>query len=272
MFSQNMNFSNVSQMKSDPTPAMIMENPMIVEQHQVEAPKTYSISQHYHHSGHVAPKSVSVPELHSHGLSIAIRNLTTELLTSNWIDPACLLPTQISLFENATPEQKARLIEIWRLSPPEYTMYGMGELQDELGDWRHTTVQQEEEMARIRLQRKEIMSQQTESDKSMSVGSGTEHSEPYITSGYEMLAQREYEQQKKQAETKEQYSDLGPPEANYVPSTDPVFKSTEWWRHDYAGLHQPIEHQYGMFDQMNQFRAPAHVSVGHGAQEDEEML
>ena len=272
MFSQNMNFSNMPQTKSDPAPTMVVENPMNVDRHQVEAPKTYSVSQHYHHSGHVVPKSVSTPELQSRGLSIATHNLTAELLTSNWIDPACLLPSQVKLFESANRDQKARLIEIWRLSPPEYASYGMGELKDELGDWRHTTVEQEEEMARLRLQRKEIMSQQFETDKSMSVGIGTEHSEPYITSGYEMLSQREYEQQTQQTGTEEQYSNLGAPEGNYTPSTDPVFKSTEWWRHDYAGLHQPIEHQYGMYDQMNQFRAPAGICVGHAAQEDEEML
>lgn len=70
----------------------------------------YNITQHYHHSAHVArPKeTISTQELHS---------MTIETLTYHNIDPSTLSPRQCELYERAMPEQRSRLIQMWQLSP-----------------------------------------------------------------------------------------------------------------------------------------------------------
>ncbi|KAL9105239.1 MAG: hypothetical protein Q9187_008751, partial [Circinaria calcarea] len=206
---------------------------------------------------------------------------TKEILIQNGINPSLLLPTQLVLFEQAASDQRTRLLELWRISPPDYTAYGTQELSDELGGWCRTTLEQEEEMARLRLQRKGELATQTDTNSKIGEHTTTLNSlnqgdcqtmEPYMTSGYETLAQREYDQQLQTGlYVKETHlpseSVVG---GHYQHSTDPVFRGREWWRHNSAG--QPVEHQYGLFDQMNQLHVPTHIAVGATSQEDEEML
>lgn len=284
MFSRNMGLSNtpalvtsLGQVSTSPDPSDHMS--------RESTPPTYSISQHYHHSAHLAAKSIpaDISQTRNIGLSFNTPNDVNEILAQNGIDPSSLLPTQLTLFKQAASDQRTRLVELWRISPPDYTAYGTQELSDELGGWCHTTLEQEEEMARLRLQRKETQEPATHTDMDSGTGEHTmdldsvnqrdcQTVEPYMTSGYEMLAQKEYNQQ---ARAGLYANDTNSPSESvfgehYQHSTDPVFQGREWWRHTSAG--QPVEHQYGLFDQMNQFHVPTHVSVGATGQEDEEML
>ena len=250
-----------------------------------EAPIVYSISQHYHHSAHIVsnindeadfqfPPPTSVP--------LAEDN-TKEMLSMRGIDPSSLLPSQILLFQLAAPDQQSRLVELWRISPPEYTNYGNEELADQLGSWQQTTLEQEEEMARLRYERnaahsntnslQEEMDQSTVGQEVKCASIEGDHltMEPYIQSGYEILAERDYNDQ---ATTGSNMGDKillsGPGcENSYNQAVDPAFHSKGWWE---VYSEQPVEHQYGMFDQMNQFRATTQTAGDPNGQEDKEML
>ena len=284
LFSQNMRFSNSPNTEAFPCLSS-REDTTQRDISRATTPPTYSISQHYHHSAHLVPKAQLVEETHmeTHTSSPLSSQSVEAILTSNGIDPSNLLPSQITLFDQASSDQKHRLIELWQISPPEYTYFGVEELADELGDWQRTTFEQEEEMAGLRFNRKQTQVSGAQDDIEASrerhvanIGLGEidfEAVEPYITSGYEMLAQRDYDHQSQlKPRVMDTYSPLGSAVGGgYEHSTDPAFQSRQWWRHDYIGQ-QPIEYQYGRFDQMNQFRAPMHVSAGASGEEDEEML
>ena len=256
------------------------------QEHQLqEAPITYSISQHYHHSAHIASSDGHKDQLQSPAPSYVspAQDKAKELLSQRGIDPSSLLPSQILLFQLAAPDQQSRLVELWRISPPEYIHYGKEELADQLGSWQHTTLEQEEEMARIRYERNAANSNTKDAPAEMDQGSMDQEDksafvegdhlsmEPYIKSGYEILAERDYNHQ---AGTGSNMGDklllAGPGcENHYNQAIDPVFHGKGWWE---VYSEQPLEHQYGMFDQMNQFRATTQEAGGLYGQEDEEML
>lgn len=84
------------------------------------SPITYSITQHCHHSAHVAhracmpgPVQGNTPprdnEVANHTLS--------EILKYHNILPSSLSSSQLELFANALPEQQARLIQMWQICP-----------------------------------------------------------------------------------------------------------------------------------------------------------
>ena len=282
MFSQHMRFSN------DQKPGLSGAPPQTSAAEGFQEPTsgqgnpiTYSISQHYHHSAHVMQNHVS-PAASTAALPSATpaEEDLKEILVQSSIDPSCLLDSQLTLFKNAGGEQRSRLIELWRISPPEYASYGAQELVDELGGWQNTTLEQEEEMAKLRFQRKHTGARGAHDDVQMGKEqddlrlSGMDYQavEPYMTSGYEYLAQRDYNRQvQAEATTNKAYQ---PPGAVITGrnenDTDPVCQPREWWYRYSAN--QPMEHQYGMFDQMNQFRAQPQTTVGVHGQEDEEML
>ena len=274
LFSQNMRFSHTPE-----ATIAIEEN----TQRDHSTPPPYSISMHYHHSGHLVPKAIPSTLSQSQEVVPLVdpQDRVKDILAANGINPSCLITSQLTLFEQAAPDQRSRLMELWRISPPDYASFGNQELADELGPWQHTTLEQEEEMARLRFQRNETQGLTSQIDTDMnqddeakeintSIESEDHVVEPYMTSGYEMLAQRDYHAQDDSV-VRNTYSHLGSAVGNRPKSsTDPIFDSREWWRHDYAGQ-QPVEHQYGMFDQVNQFRAPTHIWV-RSTREDEEML
>ncbi|MCJ1438883.1 hypothetical protein MMC27_008273 [Xylographa pallens] len=255
------------------------------EQQPQEAPITYSISQHYHHSAHITSSDGHKDQSQSPtpGYVSLAQDKAKELLSQRGIDSSSLLPSQILLFQLAAPDQQSRLVELWRISPPEYTHYGKEELADQLGSWQHTTLEQEEEMARLRYERNAVHGNTKDApeetdqgsvrqkDKSTFVEGDHLAMEPYIRSGYEILAERDYNHQ---AATGNNMGDKlllsGPGcENHYNQAADPAFNSKGWWE---VYSEQPMEHQYGMFDQMNQFRATTPEAGGSYGQEDEEML
>jgi len=270
-------------------------NPYVApkEELKTETPFAYSISQHYHHSAHLASQQPSRPASEPPQTD----QLTTEIILSrHGVDAASLFPSQIDLFKTADASQQMRLIELWRICPPNY---GGHALTQDL--WPQTSFQQEEAMAKLRYERQmleERMSrsggdQGTDTEDTMSDGSSTTpmpmtpiqggdgrwpgNAEPYMASGYEVLAQREYE--RSAAPSKDIYSHFGSAVGGYHPSTDPVYKTVEDihkypnvggdWQQLVDNRQAAMENQYGAFQQEFQHnQGGVRTDYGH----DEEML
>lgn len=244
------------------------------QQEQVSQPIIYA-SQHYTHSYHVAPTRqvdhepekthVELSELHA-------------VLLRNSIDPSLLFPSQIDLFQNADNDQRLRLLELWRISPPS------GSTARQLYDWPPTSLAQEETMAKLRyermveerVQQDEIQKHQQQLDQSMDqstdtaavqaardilVGSPDNAAEPYIVSGYDMLARREYEESAKATGSQLRES------TSYNQATDPVYihtGQTGLWEKNVGSI-LDMENQYGAFAHARDF--DVHRTYG-----DDEMV
>lgn len=204
------------------------------------APITY-ITQHYHHSAHQASTSDSQ---------------VSSTLESAGINAAALLPSQLALFKNAEPEQKQRLIELWRISPP---TPGNQMLPGDMGNWPQTSMETEEEAARHRWESEQ------ERLKNLCALPGFDtrnHAEPYIVNGYSDLPNVNGVTAPTERAITDQTS------SEYRRCKDPVYNSREWWNMD----DQPMEHQYGLLQQMMYGNAFEYVGIKMHEDEDEEML
>ncbi|TVY34945.1 hypothetical protein LSUB1_G007433 [Lachnellula subtilissima] len=284
LFSRNLNLHNNTYVAPQPEPL------------PAEEPITYSISQHYHHSAHVVAQQPSRPASEPPQTD----QLTTEIILSrHGVDANSLFPSQIDLFKTADPSQQMRLVELWRICPPDY---GGHALAHDIGNWPTTSFQQEEAMAKLRYERQimeERMSRaggdmQSMDSDNMSDSSATmpmtpiqggdgrwsgnsQNAEPYMASGYETLAAREYEASARPS--KDVYSHFGTEVGGptYTSATDPVYKTVEDMHKypnvggDWESLLQQrqmaMENQYGAFEQQFQ-----HNAEGFTVAEDEEML
>ncbi|KAJ9645132.1 hypothetical protein H2201_001072 [Coniosporium apollinis] len=284
LFSQNLTLSNYA-----PVAPPVIEQPQILQQQQQQQqqqqelgqqnnpqnpqPVVYS-STHYTHSAHLVPKSAppQPPSPFSHAQ-------LSEILTRHSIDPSTLFPSQLDLFQQSPDDARLRLLEIWRLSPPDYSNHA---LALELGNWPCTSLQQEEEMAKLRFERRarqqayqqasttgtdSIMEQDAPPLPPLSASSvspppdemKTASAEPYMLSGYEALVKRDYDEHAKVMDAA----------GRYYQATDPVYKSTGLW--EKQGL-QEMENRYGAFAQMREFGAPQFVGVHGGLNEDMMMM
>lgn len=204
------------------------------------APITY-ITQHYHHSGHLASPSTSGQEDSS------------QQLASHGINVSALSPSQVNLFSNALPEQQSRLIELWQIAPPNAA-------DRHAGNWPQTSLQQEEDAARERYLKMTSPMTLGESSKadilqSQSQVSQQQQAEPYILNGY--ATNQDLTAAERSRTSTQRVVD-------YNRARDPVYQGREWWSHA-NDQSQPMEHQYGNFAQMRNF-------YGNSQQEDEEML
>lgn len=173
------------------------------------APITY-ISQHYHHSSHSATVAAPVQDVQ---MSTVLRNVG--------VNADALLPSQLQLFKNAQPDQRDRLVELWRIAPP---TFGDQLSSQHMGDWPQTSMEVEEEAARQRYEK-----QEQEKFKNLSM-LPAHNAEPYMKEGY----------------TSGLNVDMNDVQERYRPATDPVHnREREWWHME----EQPMEHQYGMLQQ-----------------------
>lgn len=271
LFSAHM---NLTQAASQQTP-QIQQQVQQAQEAQVqqqETPKTIVYaSSHYTHSHHVAASSRSTSET-TNKTHIDSSQLEAVLLR-NGIDPSLLFPSQIDLFQNADDDQRLRLLELWRISPPTGRQgYPAGtdyNMSRQLYDWPPSSVAQEEAMAKLRYekmmeeraQQEAIQSHQQELNQSMD--HGTEHmAEPYMASGYEMMAQREYEESARAAEDKLKESN------RYNQATDPVYNSVGsnggLWQKNVGSI-LDMENNYGAFAYAREYG----MAHGYG---DEEMV
>jgi exonuclease VII large subunit len=269
LFSANM---NLSQSTALPTYQQALQDSPVQqvhdqEQEQEHAPKqiVYA-SQHYTHSHHVAPRSASEPPMKTH---IDPSHLG-DVLLRNSIDPSLLFPSQIELFQNADDDQRLRLLELWRISPPtgrqgypSGTDYNMSR---QLYDWPPTSLAQEEAMAKLRYekqqadaaQQKAIQQHQQQLEQSMNAASA--EPEPYMASGYEMMARREYEESAR-AENALKESN------KYNQATDPVYNNTGnhgLWQKNVGSI-SDMENNYGAYAYAREYG----LQAGYG---DEEMV
>lgn len=176
------------------------------------------------------------------------------LFARHAIDITALSPGQLTLFTGAAtdPDQQLRLLELWRITLPAATDDGV---------WTTATnLEMEERLARERWERMnhrpahintttaadmDMMTDDETSSPTSTLASptgmpGTCGAEPYMMSGYEMLAKREYEGGSNQK------------------ATDPVYKAA-------------VENQYGAFQAMREYGYESRGWFG-GAAGDEEMV
>ena len=280
LFSRNLTIGNTAPPSVNSASSQVQAEALPVE------PITY-ITQHYHHSAHVVPFTES---LQNTSISPATPDIDhaspAAILAQNNIDPSSLFPSQLTLFHLADADQRHRLIQLWRISPPSY---GAHALAQELGNWPPTSLTQEEEMAQIRYARnlsEQVKLQDENKSKMMEQDCGANklgwqdvnvrpHAEPYILSGYETLARQEYDPHAPEQREVDGMFDNSPAQQamdghRYAQATDPVHRGQQWW-HNFVG-NQTMEHQYGAFDQMNRFEPQSSGMAGRQVAEDEEML
>ncbi|MCJ1230540.1 hypothetical protein MMC12_007214 [Toensbergia leucococca] len=247
-------------------------------------PIQYNISQHYHHSAHLVPpvSSSQASDTTADSPSSSIKASSKYILSQHDVDPSSLLPSQLTLFEQADTDQQLRLIELWRISPPDFVRYRAEDIADDLGKWQHTTLEREEEMARLRYERNiladERYDEEIQVDKDcVSIpasnfgGDSQQVAEPYITYGYEHLAQRDYDQHAEESSDRATFVSIGSTLGDqYGQGAHSAYQGKEWWQNFVN--QQSMEHQYGLFDQINQFRPEPETSADIHDLQDEEML
>lgn len=237
----------------------------VVKQQTAPQPEiVYSISQHYNHSAHVIREAPTAPEAQRPSSEPPqIQQSTSEMILREYgVDPSALSAPQLELFKTAEDEQKMRLIELWRICPP------TNHQSNAVVALNNTSVAQEELLAQRRYEQniQEEEARKRQSLQSINSLDGTpltpvqtEHghwqatsdSEPYMMSGYEALARREYEASAMKAEQdammqpKEVYNHFGsaPVTQQYRTATDPIYNihnNDEWIR-------QRMENNYGAY-------------------------
>ncbi|PIA90595.1 hypothetical protein CB0940_11503 [Cercospora beticola] len=218
----------------------------IVEQIQmvpekIDAPLTFA-SAHYTHSTHLTTDTQSEPARSPpppYRESIMPAGMA-EMLLQHSIEPTSLLPNQIELFAGADNEQRLRLLELWRIAPPSYTLEQHFQAQHEA-----TSVEKEEAEARARYEQQmqsrilpredhdfdtyvsEPVSPPAVRARAASIASGAAYlakgeAEPYMSNGYQQM------------------------------HSDPVYAAGLWQAPSYAQAQhqQAMEDQYGMYEQI----------------------
>ncbi|OJD09979.1 hypothetical protein ACJ73_09991, partial [Blastomyces percursus] len=191
-----------------------------------------------------------------------------EMLFQHNVDPTALFPSQLTLFAQADMDQKSRLIELWQISR---LSAGKGNQMSSSSLPTNMHFSAQDAMAT------DVDTQVRNTRSATGVDHHQhEHAEPYVMSGYEALAQREYNASAardtyRQAFTEASQSSIAvattaeaPSLSSYKPAIDPVYKGHDWWGHyDQHGqqqghgqgaseaelLLQPMENQYGAFEQ-----------------------
>jgi hypothetical protein len=231
LFSRNLTFNPEVQAQSQDVPRHLDPVPAPPS----NEPAVYSISQHYHHSAHI-PKPSEPPEDIQRRSSEPIpgEDLSSEtILRIHGIDPSTLTPSQVQLFRIADRPQQRRLLELWSICPPDN-----GANIPALA-WSSTTVEQEEQLARLRYERTQQQQVMSLDGTSVQSASGQwrpqsdPESEPYMASGYEELMRREQEMQ---------FANHA-----YTQATDPVYMGP-----DYAREQQQLNMAtgYGAFERL----------------------
>ena len=129
LFAQRMNFApagdyqaqQIQEHRQQQTFVGPISVPQIPEKQ--EEPPIHYISAHYNHSYHIRPDTLSEPSRSPP--PTYYDSLITEHMAQTFrnhsIDPSSLLPNQLHLYANADLEQRLRLLELWRISPPSYS-------------------------------------------------------------------------------------------------------------------------------------------------------
>ena len=264
--------------------------------HETQAHHTeikHSISQHYHHSSHVRPTPPTSAPTDDHTIAI--------ILSRHGVDPSTLFPSQIELFRSADSGQQMRLVELWRITPPNYGGHALAQSMD--GTYPDTSYEMEEYMARERYQKQQrqaaeeqerqererraemerqlqesaiqddLMSESEQSNAPLTPIQGGDSRwfsapEPYMESGYEQLARREYEASQKE-QARDSSSLFGTGVGGYTRASDPVYANMGSMGGVASAWQVPTreEERLAMAQQYGQF-----AEKRHGQDRDEEML
>ncbi|CAJ2501302.1 Uu.00g041550.m01.CDS01 [Anthostomella pinea] len=247
LFSRNLTFQ----------PQPVQEAPQEQPRPQATEPEPirYSITQHYHHSAHVAQHDEPLvePQRPSSEPPQTQQPAAEMILSQHGVDPSGLSSAQLELFKLAEDTQKMRLIELWRICPPTNTQNNPGVA------WHNTSVENEELLAQLRYEQRLAEEEQKNSMVMSMDGTPltpvqtaeghwvpTSCVEPYMMSGYEALARRDYEDSAKQqyedamSRPKDVYNHFGSA-PTYRPATDPVYND-KW-----ASQQRTMEDQYGAY-------------------------
>jgi hypothetical protein len=218
------------------------------------APIVYSISQHYHHSAHIArqpqqqpPSEPEQPERPSSEPPQSEQEAIENLLRNNGVNPAELNPAQLQLFRMADNPQKLRLVELWNIVPPKK------EGDDPTLAWTSTSLEREEHLAKMRLDAhiQEQLAAEMAVEEKTTATSGQDgqgrwaantyqhYMEPYMAKGYDI--DQVLEDGCPREDTP--YSTFGVGHA-YRPATDPVYNRQDWQ----SQVQVQMENQYGAFE------------------------
>ncbi|OAX80368.1 hypothetical protein ACJ72_05297 [Emergomyces africanus] len=259
----------------------IFPSPPSTPSTSISRPMVYSVSQHYHHSAHQLPGlgtwstlSATLHDMQQAGIP------AEEILFRNKVDPTALFPSQLTLFTQADVEQRARLIELWQISRP--TAGNPMSLQA----FGNSGVLPTSSSLPLNTHMRVSSDAMTDADSMDQDAAGTsgagngvdasnQQAEPYFISGYEALAQREYNVSAARDACEHAFAEqtqssvvvsaaaaaaaATPTPAPYKSAVDPVYKGHDWWGQQgqqqgqgpsQADLFlQPMENQYGAFEQ-----------------------
>lgn len=237
------------------------------QQPSQEEQKIVYISQHYNHSAHIARQQVEEPQPSPRPASEPPQPehaAAETVLRNHGVDPSCLSMPQLQLFRGVDEAKQRRLIELWSICPPTNSN------DNPTLAWSFTTVEQEESLAKMRYDQ-----QQQQADQIMSLdgtpltpiqaGDGRwvatqnqHYMEPYMASGYEDMARREYEEsaRRAQAAAMEQPKNVFQPYGSavgaptYSRATDPVYQATTTTVTPDWSQQTAMENQYGRMMQL----------------------
>lgn len=202
------------------------------------SPIIYSVSQHYHHSSHVTRQAQKIRPEEQKSFDTypaPMASDTCNILRSHNIDPFTLSPRQVELFEGAIPEQKSRLVQMWQICPE------TADRDPAPGTCFLDDQYQYHDNAFVGDHDMDDMVQDGNEDEDRQ-----QYAEPYMASGYEALARRDYEISGRKGHQTSPPSEptTGAP---YRLASDPIYQSKRWWEHTDS---QPTEYQYGAFEQL----------------------
>ncbi|KAL8366948.1 hypothetical protein RB595_009141 [Gaeumannomyces hyphopodioides] len=205
---------------------------------QAQAPQiTYSITQHYNHSAHVARQQHQQAQQQNERRfsepSQSEYPAAEQILASHGVDPSSLSQAQIQLFKEADDDQKRRLVQLWSILPPANSGFNSNSNSNN----NNGSALAWSTMMSLDGTAVPVPSQGGDGRWNVADESSDYMMEPYMSSGYEDLARSEYEVS----------SAAGVPR-EYRPALDPAYRSAHS-PVDWATRRRAMENQYGAFTQ-----------------------
>ena len=223
-------------------------------------PVGHSISQHYHHSSHRALPDKLLPQpTEVTGIQKWVTLSPEEMLRVHDIEPSSLFPSQLTLFRDASLEQKLRIIELWRISnkTPVNPSSPLGFDDRPIPTGEMVGVEgggheQDYTTSHKLGQAPATVSGPRDDDEMMDMDSTINygHAEPYVISGYQSLSEPDPENSTShmQQPPLAKESSVTP----YSHSTDPVYKEQNS-AHQLSEQQIAMENQYGAFQLRNMY-------------------
>lgn len=176
-------------------------------------PITYSITQHYHHSAHLAqnPRAAERGPVHPQRDATSdtdgSANRVLEMLRHHNIESSSLSPSQLELVTKAGTEQQSRLIQMWQIYPESLSQISHGLTQPAEAGFA-----EELEMCDL--------NQDSNND-----GNANHTAEPYMVAGYDLAF---HDSRNHRAATPVNEPTTGFP---YRVASDPIYQATghRWW-------------------------------------------